>query len=611
MTWTSCASSCAAWRRRWRTWAPHLGPPPLAPPRLASQAATPPRRPGAHSGCPPARAGGAADRLPVQPPEAAGSAEGAAGAAHRRRGARAARRLERPGLPLERPGGAAAAAGLRAGFLQVPALPAAVGCCCCCCCCSRHRRASSSGCCCCCCCCCMTTRACELLAAPAPPCPAAAAQAAAAAGHQRHAAGPRRAVPHAQRRRQVALLPAARAARRRPHAGRQPAAVADPGARAGAGRGGAGPAAPSACQRPSRAPPAAAMPRSCPWPWPRAPAPGPPGPHYHPPHPPRPPHRTAPQDQVASLKALGIPALALTSLTPKEQVNEVYRAMGEAGAGVRLLYVTPERVVSAKRFMANLEKVAQVCVCGGGGWWWGMEGRGAGLVAWAGLVRAGLVAQVREAAAGVGWWCGLGWWRGLGVWHGLGVGFGLGRAGGCRMGWCGRGQDAAGRGLLKLLALSLVARLRHVVQVVSAGVGWGCCCWAAWGAGQPARLPSAGTPTTALPCPALLLRPVPAGGPPGADSHRRGSLLQVGRALPPPSAQLAAAAKACAAGSPSCPVQQHHQPRPAARSCRYLCPEPWRPPALLPAASGATTSGQTTRSWACSSSSSPRCRCWR
>jgi superfamily II DNA helicase RecQ len=72
---------------------------------------------------------------------------------------------------------------------------------------------------------------------------------------------------------------------------------------------------------------------------------------------------------VAALQALGIPALALTSLTPKDQVTQMYRLMGEerAKGGPALVYVTPERVVSAKRFMAKLEKVCKVGPRGGGG----------------------------------------------------------------------------------------------------------------------------------------------------------------------------------------------------------------------------------------------------
>ncbi|KAK9830588.1 hypothetical protein WJX81_002230 [Elliptochloris bilobata] len=62
------------------------------------------------------------------------------------------------------------------------------------------------------------------------------------------------------------------------------------------------------------------------------------------------------QDQVLALDALGIPALALTSLTPKEEVPGVYQRMDQDTA-LRLIYATPERVVSAKRFLSKLEKL--------------------------------------------------------------------------------------------------------------------------------------------------------------------------------------------------------------------------------------------------------------
>ncbi|KAK9809014.1 hypothetical protein WJX72_007915 [[Myrmecia] bisecta] len=62
------------------------------------------------------------------------------------------------------------------------------------------------------------------------------------------------------------------------------------------------------------------------------------------------------QDQVHGLRLLGIPAISLTSLTPKEEVAEVYKQI-DNDKELRLLYATPERVVSAKRFMSKLEKL--------------------------------------------------------------------------------------------------------------------------------------------------------------------------------------------------------------------------------------------------------------
>ncbi|KXZ55835.1 hypothetical protein GPECTOR_2g1386 [Gonium pectorale] len=63
------------------------------------------------------------------------------------------------------------------------------------------------------------------------------------------------------------------------------------------------------------------------------------------------------QDQVLSLRALGLGGCALTSLSSKEEVAEVYSKMDRGE--VQLLYVTPEKIVSSKRFMSKLEKVHQ------------------------------------------------------------------------------------------------------------------------------------------------------------------------------------------------------------------------------------------------------------
>ncbi|KAG2445794.1 hypothetical protein HXX76_000398 [Chlamydomonas incerta] len=63
------------------------------------------------------------------------------------------------------------------------------------------------------------------------------------------------------------------------------------------------------------------------------------------------------QDQVLSLRALRIDGACLTSLSSKEDVAEVYGRL-ERGQ-LKLLYVTPEKVVSSKRFMSKLEKAHQ------------------------------------------------------------------------------------------------------------------------------------------------------------------------------------------------------------------------------------------------------------
>ncbi|GIL70438.1 hypothetical protein Vretimale_3595 [Volvox reticuliferus] len=63
------------------------------------------------------------------------------------------------------------------------------------------------------------------------------------------------------------------------------------------------------------------------------------------------------QDQVLSLRALGIDGACLTSLSSKEDVAKVYGKMDRGE--LKLLYVTPEKIVSSKRFMSKLEKVHQ------------------------------------------------------------------------------------------------------------------------------------------------------------------------------------------------------------------------------------------------------------
>ena len=66
-------------------------------------------------------------------------------------------------------------------------------------------------------------------------------------------------------------------------------------------------------------------------------------------------------DQVLGLSNLGVEAAALTSITPKEQTNSTLKDMGDLGrSGPRLVYVTPEKVVSSKRLMSKLEKLNQV-----------------------------------------------------------------------------------------------------------------------------------------------------------------------------------------------------------------------------------------------------------
>ncbi|KIZ03728.1 RecQ protein-like (DNA helicase Q1-like) [Monoraphidium neglectum] len=62
------------------------------------------------------------------------------------------------------------------------------------------------------------------------------------------------------------------------------------------------------------------------------------------------------QDQVLGLQAIGVAAASLTSLTPKDEVTSLYQQMAPGG-GLRLMYVTPEKVAGSKRLMSKLEKL--------------------------------------------------------------------------------------------------------------------------------------------------------------------------------------------------------------------------------------------------------------
>jgi len=62
-------------------------------------------------------------------------------------------------------------------------------------------------------------------------------------------------------------------------------------------------------------------------------------------------------DQIAHLHKLNISVSALTSLSSKEELNHVLKSLDQAETTPRLLYCTPERIASSKRFMAKLEKL--------------------------------------------------------------------------------------------------------------------------------------------------------------------------------------------------------------------------------------------------------------
>ena len=63
------------------------------------------------------------------------------------------------------------------------------------------------------------------------------------------------------------------------------------------------------------------------------------------------------QDQLMALNELKIESVLLNSKCSKEEVNSVQSAMVDKKSGLKLLYVTPEKIAKSKRFMAKLEKM--------------------------------------------------------------------------------------------------------------------------------------------------------------------------------------------------------------------------------------------------------------
>ncbi|XP_028174181.1 ATP-dependent DNA helicase Q1-like [Ostrinia furnacalis] len=62
------------------------------------------------------------------------------------------------------------------------------------------------------------------------------------------------------------------------------------------------------------------------------------------------------EDQVRSLTNKNIPAMLMTSTSPKEETQAALNLLKEKNSPIKLLYVTPERLAKSKRFMANLQK---------------------------------------------------------------------------------------------------------------------------------------------------------------------------------------------------------------------------------------------------------------
>lgn len=62
------------------------------------------------------------------------------------------------------------------------------------------------------------------------------------------------------------------------------------------------------------------------------------------------------EDQLLSVKNLGIESCALNASTSREDLNHAHNQMTQKDSMLKLLYVTPEKLSKSKRFMSKLEK---------------------------------------------------------------------------------------------------------------------------------------------------------------------------------------------------------------------------------------------------------------
>ena len=62
------------------------------------------------------------------------------------------------------------------------------------------------------------------------------------------------------------------------------------------------------------------------------------------------------EDQIMALNELKIESSFLNSTCSKDEVNAAHYAMVDKKSGLKLLYVTPEKIAKSMRFMAKLEK---------------------------------------------------------------------------------------------------------------------------------------------------------------------------------------------------------------------------------------------------------------
>ncbi|CAB3253873.1 unnamed protein product [Arctia plantaginis] len=62
------------------------------------------------------------------------------------------------------------------------------------------------------------------------------------------------------------------------------------------------------------------------------------------------------EDQVRSLTKKNIPAMLLSSSSPKQETLQALNALKDGKSTLKLIYATPERFAKSKRFMSNLQK---------------------------------------------------------------------------------------------------------------------------------------------------------------------------------------------------------------------------------------------------------------
>ena len=66
------------------------------------------------------------------------------------------------------------------------------------------------------------------------------------------------------------------------------------------------------------------------------------------------------EDQLMSVKSLGVDSCMLNASCSREEVNHVHGAMTDKKGTMKLLYVTPEKISKSKRFMSKLEKMYEM-----------------------------------------------------------------------------------------------------------------------------------------------------------------------------------------------------------------------------------------------------------